>query len=55
VVDSGNISLIAKNIIQDGLVSADNSWKKSSGHAFEEMIVLHCNQALEKHGIKIYQ
>ena len=36
------------------IVSADNSWKKSSGHAFEEMIVLHCNQVLKQHGIKIY-
>lgn len=35
------------------VISADNSWKKSSGHAFEEMIKLLTNSALAPHGIEI--
>ena len=35
------------------VVSADQSWKKSSGHAFEEMIALLGTAALEDSGIKI--
>jgi hypothetical protein len=35
------------------VVSAENSWKKSSGHAFEEMIKILGNISLEPHGIRI--
>lgn len=35
------------------VISADQSWKKSSGHAFEEMIKVVGNKILNKHGIKI--
>lgn len=44
--------IIDKDII-DKVISADNSWKKSSGHAFEEMIKLLGNDVLEPHGISI--
>ena len=33
-----NVSGIDDQLIIDSIISADNSWKKSSGHAFEEMI-----------------
>lgn len=36
------------------IVSAENSWKKSSGHAFEEMIKLLGNLVLEDKGITIH-
>lgn len=36
------------------VISADNSWAKSSGHAFEEMIKILVNESLDAHGIKIY-
>lgn len=36
------------------IISADNSWKKSSGHAFEEMIHLLANPELSDSGIAIY-
>lgn len=36
------------------VLSAENSWKKSSGHAFEEMIACVVNQALVGTGIEIY-
>ena len=35
------------------VVSAENSWKKSSGHAFEEMIKILGNISLQEHGIRI--
>ncbi len=35
------------------VISAEQSWKKSSGHAFEEMVVVLGNRALEEHGISI--
>ena len=35
------------------VISADQSWKKSSGHAFEEMVKLLANDALEGSGIEI--
>lgn len=35
------------------VVSADQSWKKSSGHAFEEMIKLLGNNVLAEYGIEI--
>lgn len=35
------------------VISADNSWKKSSGHAFEEMIKYLCNMVLQSYGIEI--
>ena len=41
-----------KSVI-DRVVSADQSWKKSSGHAFEEMIKLLANDALAGTGIEI--
>ena len=34
-------------------ISADNSWKKSSGHAFEEIIKQLANVALEGSGLKV--
>lgn len=34
------------------IIRADNSWKKSSGHAFEEMIKVLGNLALIEHGIE---
>lgn len=36
------------------IISADNSWKKSSGHAFEEMITLVGNEVLSHSGLTIY-
>ena len=33
-----NITGIVDRSIIDNVISADNSWKKSSGHAFEEII-----------------
>ena len=42
-----NSELIAK------VISADQSWKKSSGHAFEEMIKLLGNKILAENGIEI--
>lgn len=41
-----------KSII-DRVVSADQSWKKSSGHAFEEMVKLLSNAALDGSGIEV--
>lgn len=35
------------------VISADQSWKKSSGHAFEEMIKDLCNDSLKETDIKI--
>lgn len=35
------------------VISADQSWKKSSGHAFEEAIKLIASEALEPYGIEI--
>ena len=35
------------------VISADQSWKKSSGHAFEEMIKFLGNNALNNDGIEI--
>lgn len=35
------------------VISADQSWKKSSGHAFEEMIKLLANEALANSGIEV--
>lgn len=43
-----NDSEIIKNVI-----SADQSWKKSSGHAFEEFIKTHATEALKSNGIEI--
>ncbi|MFC4182454.1 BsaWI family type II restriction enzyme [Saccharococcus thermophilus] len=40
------------DIIQK-VISAENSWKKSSGHAFEEMIKLLGNSSLEEYGMRI--
>ncbi|MDP9726010.1 hypothetical protein J2W44_005112 [Priestia aryabhattai] len=44
---------IANPDIIKKVVSAENSWKKSSGHAFEEMIKVLGNISLEPHGIRI--
>ncbi len=35
------------------VISAEQSWKKSSGHAFEEFLPKFYNPSLEEHGIKI--
>ena len=39
--------------IIDKVIKADQSWKKSSGHAFEEMVKLLANAALEGTNIEI--
>ncbi len=46
---SGIISIDVINSV----ISADNSWKKSSGHAFEEMIKLLGNDVLNHYDISI--
>jgi hypothetical protein len=43
---------IDPDIITD-VVSAENSWKKSSGHAFEAMVQYLGNQYLNEHGIRL--
>lgn len=48
-----NTSGITDVTVIDGVISADNSWKKSSGHAFEEMIRDIGNLNLSKHNIII--
>jgi hypothetical protein len=48
-----NVSGINDSRLIDSIISADNSWKKSSGHAFEEMIKELGNLSLEQHGIEI--
>jgi hypothetical protein len=48
-----NVSKISDSKIIDAIISADNSWKKSSGHAFEEMIKELGNLSLKEHGIEI--
>lgn len=48
-----NISGIADPKVIVAIISADNSWKKSSGHAFEEMIKEPANLTLRKHGIEV--
>lgn len=48
-----NVSGIVDSEIIQRVISADNSWKKSSGHAFEEMIRDISNIHLEPHGLKI--
>lgn len=35
------------------VISADQSWKKSGGHAFEEMVKSICNKNLEETGISV--
>ncbi|WP_028863871.1 BsaWI family type II restriction enzyme [Psychromonas aquimarina] len=48
-----NVSGIADQDVIKSVISADNSWKKSSGHAFEEMIAELANLGLAEHGLKI--
>jgi hypothetical protein len=48
-----NNSKIADYEVISKVISADQSWKKSSGHAFEEMISDIANPFLVQHGIKI--
>ena len=48
-----NVSGIADDILIANIISADQSWKKSSGHAFEEMVKELGNLALYGTGIKI--
>lgn len=48
-----NVSGIVDSKIIDSVISADNSWKKSSGHAFEEMIKELGNLSLRNHGIEL--
>jgi hypothetical protein len=43
---------ISDPFVINQVISADNSWKKSSGHAFEEMIKLLGNSVLQRHGIE---
>lgn len=45
--------LTATPEVVEKVISADNSWKKSSGHAFEEMIPLFFNHGLQGYGIQI--
>lgn len=48
-----HVSGVANQEIINSVISADNSWKKSSGHAFEEMIAELANIGLEEHGLRI--
>ncbi len=48
-----HISGIDDDTVIASVISADNSWKKSSGHAFEEMIQELGNLSLRAHGIEI--
>lgn len=48
-----NISGIADPKVIEAIISADNSWKKSSGHAFEEMIKELANLSLRQYGIEV--
>ena len=48
-----NVSGIYESKLIDSIISADNSWKKSSGHAFEEMIKELGNLSLAQHNIEI--
>ncbi|WP_299363926.1 BsaWI family type II restriction enzyme [Winogradskyella sp.] len=48
-----NVSGIVDQEIIRKVISADNSWKKSSGHAFEEMIRDIGNLHLKEHNIKL--
>ncbi len=48
-----NISKIVDHEVISAVISADQSWKKSSGHAFEEMIRDLANPFLNQHNITI--
>lgn len=48
-----NVSNISNPDTINAVISADNSWKKSSGHAFEEMIKQLGNLSLEQYNIEI--
>lgn len=48
-----NVSGIVDSSVINSIISADNSWKKSSGHAFEEMIKELGNLSLKSHDIEI--
>jgi len=48
-----NKSGVKERAIIESIISADNSWKKSSGHAFEELICDVGNLFLEDKGIKL--
>lgn len=48
-----NISGTKDDEVIKAVISADNSWKKSSGHAFEEMIRDLLNPILDEHNIRI--
>lgn len=48
-----NIANIEDSKVINAVISADNSWKKSSGHAFEEMIKELGNLSLKSHDIEI--
>ena len=45
---------IAELHIVQAVTSAENSWKKSSGHAFEEMILGATAKVLEGSGVRLY-
>jgi len=44
---------ISNKEIIDAVISSDNSWKKSSGHAFEEMVKILGSAALAENNIQI--
>lgn len=44
---------LTDDAIINAVISADNSWKKSSGHAFEQMIKDLCNLSLLEYGLEI--
>lgn len=46
-------SRISDLSIIENVISADQSWKKSSGHAFEEVIKDYCNVALSGTNVEI--
>ena len=48
-----NVSKIEDSKIINAVISANNSWMKSSGHAFEEMIKELGNLSLKSHDIEI--
>uniref|UniRef100_UPI0004745E81 hypothetical protein n=1 Tax=Vibrio ordalii TaxID=28174 RepID=UPI0004745E81 len=51
VAHVNNFSGITDASVINSVISADNSWKKSSGHAFEEMIKELGNFYLKEHDI----
>ena len=48
-----HFSGVTDRTVIDKVISADNSWKKSSGHAFEEMIAELANIGLAEFGLRV--